>query len=51
MVSEAKHQIVVWSAQIQKLAGRSFHEMDPQTYSIGAVFVICVGFVLLSGKR
>lgn len=50
-MTEAKYQIMVWSMEMQKLIGKSFGSMDPQMYSIGAVFVICIGFVLLSGRR
>lgn len=51
MVSEVKYQIMSWSMQMQKLICDSFGEMNPQMYSIGAVFIICVGFVMLKGQR
>lgn len=51
MISEAKYHVIVWSMQMQGMMGKMFGNLDPQMYSIGAVFVICVGFVLLSGRR
>ena len=51
MIAEAKYQVQLWGSQMKQLMGDSFNGLDPQMYCIGAVFVICIGFVLLSGRR
>lgn len=51
MIAEAKYQVQLWGSQMKQLMGNSFNELDPQMYCIGAVFVICIGFVLLAGRR
>lgn len=40
-----------WTVQMQRLVRNEFVDLDPHEYCIGAVFVIAIGFVLLSGRR
>ena len=40
-----------WTMEMSQLMRNEFVDLEPHEYCIGAVFVIAIGFVLLSGRR
>lgn len=51
MISQLKTDFLVWSVQVKRYMQSEFVDLQPQEYCIGAVFVIAIGFVLLSGRQ
>jgi len=51
MLSEVKSTVFLWSLQMQRYLRNELIDLEPHEYCIGAVFVIAIGFVLMSGRR
>lgn len=51
MISEIKREFVLWASQVNGIISDKLIHLSPQDYSIGGVFIIAIGFVLLSGRR
>lgn len=51
MLFELKTSFLLWTVQVQRYLRSEFVDLEPHEYCIGAVFVIAVGFVMLSGRR
>lgn len=51
MISEIKREFVQWAGQVNGIISDKLIHLSPQDYSIGGVFIIAIGFVLLSGRR
>ena len=50
-MTAAKNHFLHWVYQIKQIMRTEFLDLEPHEYCIGAVFVISIGFVLLSGRR
>ncbi|MCA9049171.1 MAG: hypothetical protein KDA89_10615 [Planctomycetaceae bacterium] len=46
-----KAAFTLWTVQMKSLLRNEVVDLDPHEYCIGAVFLISIGFVLLSGRR
>ncbi|MCP4169458.1 MAG: hypothetical protein GY758_01655 [Fuerstiella sp.] len=46
-----KFSLLQWTREVKRLLLDEYIDLEPHEYCIGAVFVIAVGFVLLSGRR
>lgn len=51
MFSGIKNSFVRWTVDINHLIRDEFVDLEPHEYCVGAVVVIAIGFVLLSGRR
>lgn len=51
MFVEVKTRFLMWTIQVQRYLRSEVVDFEPHEYCIGAVFVIAIGFVLLSGRR
>ena len=51
MLSGAKQHFTKWVVDLNRLIRTEVVDLEPHEYCIGAVFVIAVGFLLLSGRR
>lgn len=51
MLFEAKNRFLMWTVQVERYLRSEFVDLQPHEYCICAVFVIAIGFVLLSGRR
>lgn len=51
MLFELKTSFLLWTVQVQRYLRSEVIDLEPHEYCIGAVFVIAVGFVMLSGRR
>lgn len=51
MITEAKTSFLLWTVQVQRYLRSEVINLEPHEYSIGAVFIIAIGFVMLSGRR
>ena len=51
MLYQLKQSFRVWTYQMNHYLRNEFMDLEPHEYCVGAVFVIAIGFVLLSGRR
>ncbi|MEQ9412053.1 MAG: hypothetical protein RIK87_30355 [Fuerstiella sp.] len=51
MLSTIKREFVLWTIEINRLICEEIVDLDPHEYCIGAVLLIAVGFMLLSGRQ
>ena len=51
MLNQLKFGFLQWARQVKHLLIDEYIDLEPHEYCIGAVFVIAIGFVLLSGRR
>ncbi|MEO1980291.1 MAG: hypothetical protein ABGZ24_07230 [Fuerstiella sp.] len=51
MLNQLRVEFLQWTGQVKHLVANKADNLQPQEYCIGAVFVIAIGFVLLSGRR
>ena len=51
MMLAVKRYFDHWTFQMKQLMRNEFVDLEPHEYCIGAVFVIAIGFVMLSGRR
>jgi hypothetical protein len=51
MLFEVKTHFLMWTVQVERYIRSEVVDLQPHEYCIGAVFVIAIGFVLLSGRR
>jgi len=51
MFYQLKLSFRVLTYQVNDYVRNQLFDLEPQGYCVGAVFVIAIGFVLLSGRR
>ena len=51
MMLTTKRYFDHWTFQMKQFVRNEFVDLEPHEYCIGAVFVIAIGFVMLSGRR
>ncbi len=51
MYYQVKNAVRAWSYEINQYVRDEVMDLEPHEYCVGAVFVIAIGFVLLSGRR
>jgi hypothetical protein len=51
MFDQLKYGFLQWTREVKYLLIDEYVDLEPHEYCIGAVFIIAIGFVLLSGRR
>lgn len=51
MFATLKQDFLIWTGEVSQILREQVIDLDPHEYCIGAVFVISIGYVLLSGRN
>lgn len=46
-----RNALLHWFGQVRGIVGREFSNLEPQEYTLGLLFCLAVGWILLTGRR